>query len=175
MTDAEPRPAGDSPADSAPEGAVEYDAVVLPAVHNSMVGNKGKNTKPELFVRRRLREEGLAGYRLHWRVPGHPDIAYPGKKVAIFVNGCFWHRCPHCNPSTPKSNQDYWVPKFKRNVERDRENVAALKADGWRVHVIWECELKKKAVEDTFARLIPQLREELGKGEGGAPQAQDAS
>lgn len=138
-------------------------AAIPQAVRNSMRGNKGKDTKPELIVRQRLREAGLGGYRLQWKAPGRPDVAWPGKRVCILINGCFWHRCPHCNPSMPRSNQDYWIPKFKRNVERDARNLEALRADGWRVHVIWECELKKKTIDRTFERLIPQLKEELGK------------
>lgn len=126
-----------------------------------MCGNKSKNTKPELLVRQRLRKEGITGYRLQWKIPGRPDIAFPGKRVCIFVNGCFWHRCPHCNPSMPKSNQEYWIPKFQRNVERDARNIAALRADGWRVHVIWECQLKKDRQEALFAELIPALKAEL--------------
>ncbi|MFR4999809.1 MAG: very short patch repair endonuclease [Slackia sp.] len=134
---------------------------VAPAVRKSMKGNKGKDTKPELLVRRRLRQAGLGGYRLQWNVPGRPDIAYPGKKVCIFINGCFWHRCPVCKPSMPKTNREYWIPKFERNVERDRRNIALLEQDGWRVHVIWECQLKKKVVDETFAELIPVLESEL--------------
>lgn len=68
------------------------------AVRHSMQGNRGKNTKPELLVRAHLREAGLTGYRLHWHVAGRPDVAWPGKRVAVMVNGCFWHRCPHCHP-----------------------------------------------------------------------------
>ena len=128
-----------------------------------MQGNKRANTKPELLMRERLRAAGLGGYRLQWKVAGHPDIAWPGKKVCVFVNGCFWHRCPHCKLSAPKKNVEYWTAKFERNVERDRENVAALEADGWRVHVIWECELKKKTIDATLAKLLPELANELGK------------
>ena len=92
-----------------------------------MQGNKRANTKPELLVRQRLREAGLTGYRLQWKkAPGRPDIAFPGRKIAIFVNGCFWHRCPHCNPSMPKRNTDFWIAKFKRNVERDQAAIAEL-------------------------------------------------
>lgn len=101
------------------------------AVRKSMKGNKRSNTKPELLVRERLRAAGLTGYRLQWKVPGHPDVAWPGKKVALFVNGCFWHRCPHCKPSMPKSNVEYWVVKFERNVERDERSRAALEELGW--------------------------------------------
>lgn len=147
----------------------EYAAVELPpkassyAVHKSMQGNKRKDTKPELLVRQRLRETGLGGYRLQWKVPGRPDVAWPGKKVALFVNGCFWHRCPHCNPSTPKKNVEYWEAKFARNVERDERNLAELERAGWKVHVVWECQLKKAVREDTLARLLPQIAADLGK------------
>ncbi len=128
-----------------------------------MQANKRKDTKPELLVRARLRAAGLTGYRLQWKVPGRPDVAWPGKKVALFVNGCFWHRCPHCNLSLPKSNVEYWQVKFDRNVERDAANLEALEADGWKVHVLWECQLKKKVVDETFAELLPILAAELGK------------
>ncbi|WP_296061491.1 DNA mismatch endonuclease Vsr, partial [uncultured Ellagibacter sp.] len=146
-------------------GTIRIDAPAASnfAVHKSMQGNKRANTKPELLMRERLRAAGLGGYRLQWKVAGHPDIAWPGKKVCMFVNGCFWHRCPHCKLSTPKKNVEYWTAKFERNVERDRENVAALEADGWRVHVVWECELKKKTIDATLAKLLPELANELGK------------
>ena len=146
-------------------GTIRIDAPAASnfAVHKSMQGNKRANTKPELLMRERLRAAGLGGYRLQWKVAGHPDIAWPGKKVCVFVNGCFWHRCPHCKLSTPKKNVEYWTAKFERNVERDRENVAALEADGWRVHVVWECELKKKTIDATMAKLLPELASELGK------------
>lgn len=144
------------------------------AVHKSMQGNKRANTKPELLVRERLRSAGLTGYRLQWKVPGHPDIAWPGKRVAVEVRGCFWHRCPHCNPSTPKKNTDYWQAKFARNVERDEENLRQLEAMGWRVHVIWECQLKKKTIDATMAKLLPELAQELGKTltEPAAPESE---
>ena len=146
-------------------GTIRIDAPAASnfAVHKSMQGNKRANTKPELLMRERLRAAGLGGYRLQWKVAGHPDIAWPGKKVCVFVNGCFWHRCPHCKLSTPKKNVEYWTAKFERNVERDRENVAALEADGWRVHVVWECKLKKKTIDATLAKLLPELASELGK------------
>lgn len=133
------------------------------AVRKSMQGNKRANTKPELLVRARLRAAGLTGYRLQWKVPGHPDVAWPGKKVALFINGCWWHRHEKCHPSMPKSNVDYWVVKFQRNVERDARTHAQLEEMGWKVHVVWECELKKKTIDDTMARLLPELAAELGK------------
>ena len=155
---------------TAGEGRVEIVTVRVPsppasnyAVHKSMQGNKRANTKPELLVRERLRKAGLTGYRLQWKVPGHPDIAWPGKRVALEVRGCFWHRCPHCKPSTPKKNTEYWEAKFARNTERDAENVRKLEEMGWRVHVIWECQLKKNAIDATMADLLPKLAAELGK------------
>ena len=163
------------------ESCVEIVTVRVPsppasnyAVHKSMQGNKRANTKPELLVRERLRKAGLTGYRLQWKVPGHPDIAWPGKRVALEVRGCFWHRCPHCKPSTPKKNTEYWEAKFARNTERDAENVRKLEEMGWRVHVIWECQLKKNAIDATMADLLPKLAAELGKELAEAPTANEA-
>ena len=136
---------------------------VSPAVHKSMAGNKRANTKPELLMRQVLRKAGLTGYRLQWRVPGRPDVAWPGKKVALFVNGCFWHRCPHCNLPLPKSNLEYWSVKFEKNIERDERNLTLLQEQGWKVFVVWECQLKKKVRSETFEKLLPELSEALGK------------
>ena len=109
-----------------------------------MRSNKGRDTGPELTLRKALRESGFTGYRINWKkIPGRPDIAYPGRKVAIFVNGCFWHRCPHCNLPLPKSHTDFWQQKFDRNVERDRRKTEELESLGWTVITVWECEIKK--------------------------------
>jgi len=109
-----------------------------------MKANKGRDTKPEVAVRQMLRELGFPGYRLNWkRAPGRPDIAYPGRKIAIFVNGCFWHRCPYCNLSMPKSHPDFWKDKFKKNIERDIRKRKELESEGWTVLTIWECKIKK--------------------------------
>jgi DNA mismatch endonuclease (patch repair protein) len=129
-----------------------------PAVRKSMQGNKGNDTKPELIARKLLRDAGYPGYRLQWKkAPGRPDIAYPGRKIAIFINGCFWHRCPRCKLPTPKSNSDYWTEKFSRNVERDKRKVEELEKDGWKVLIVWECDLKdadkRQSVEYAFIDL----------------------
>lgn len=125
---------------------------------HSMQGNKRSDTKPELIVRKALRKAGLTGYRLQWKkVPGRPDIAFPGRKVAIFVNGCFWHRCPRCHPSMPKRNTEFWVAKFDRNVARDALAIKKLHDMGWTPIVIWECELKKDRIENTMARVIGRI------------------
>ena len=129
------------------------------AIKKSMQGNKRANTKPEMLVRQRLREAGLTGYRLQWKkAPGRPDIAFPGRKIAIFVNGCFWHRCPHCHPSTPKRNVEFWETKFRRNVERDARARAELDEMGWTHITIWECELKRDRIDETMAHVIEQVR-----------------
>ncbi len=112
-----------------------------------MQGNRGENTKPELIVRRLIRESGFTGYRLHWKkAPGRPDIAFPGRKIAIFVNGCYWHKCPHCIRQMPKAHAEFWAAKFVANEERDARNVADLEAAGWTVITAWECELRRDAL-----------------------------
>jgi DNA mismatch endonuclease (patch repair protein) len=110
---------------------------------------KGRNTTPELAVRRALTRLG-ARYRLHRKdLPGAPDIVMPGRRLAVFVHGCFWHGhdCRR-GARTPKQNRDYWVAKVARNRARDTRNVAALAAAGWRVETVWECELKDPGVLD---------------------------
>lgn len=104
---------------------------------------RGKNTAPELVVRKLCREIGFTGYRIHRTdLPGKPDLAWVGRKLAIFVHGCFWHGhdCAE-GIRKPKSNRDYWIPKIEGNQQRDAENVAALHATGWNVLAIWECEI----------------------------------
>ncbi len=117
-----------------------------PAVSKVMKSNLAKETGPEVELRAALRRIGIPGYRKNWQgVPGRPDIAYPGKRIAVFVHGCFWHRCPHCNLPFPKSNRDFWRRKFIRNKERDRRKTRALEENGWFVHVVWECQVKDDA------------------------------
>ena len=112
---------------------------------------------PELLLRRLLREAGYPGYRLHWaKAPGRPDIAYPGRRLAIFVNGCFWHRCPCCNPPHPKANREFWAEKFAANQERDRRKTAELMACGWTVFTVWECALKANP-DEALAGILEAL------------------
>ncbi len=106
---------------------------------------KGKNTKPELALRKELWHLGIKGYRLHWKkAPGRPDISFPGKKLAIFVNGCFWHRCPNCQPPLPKNHSRFWKEKFKKNTVRDQQKIKLLMEQDWATLEIWECQIKKK-------------------------------
>lgn len=104
------------------------------------------NTQPELLLRAALRGLGLKGYRLHYaKVPGRPDIAFVGRRVAVFVHGCFWHGCPHCRPRRPRSHQAFWNAKLDRNKARDTEKAKALRALGWKVVTVWECRIKADA------------------------------
>jgi DNA mismatch endonuclease (patch repair protein) len=124
-----------------------------------MQANKSKNTGPELRVRAALREAGLSGYRLHWKkAPGRPDICFPGRRVAIFVNGCYWHRCPYCARPLPKTNVEFWSGKFERNRQRDERNEAQLVEMGWTVVVVWECELRGERFAATMRRVIEEIR-----------------
>lgn len=104
---------------------------------------RGKDTTPELAVRKLCRELGFTGYRIHRKeLPGKPDLAWLGRKLAIFVHGCFWH-AHDCSEGLrkPKSNLQYWIPKIERNQQRDVENIKNLRAAGWDVLIIWECEI----------------------------------
>ena len=104
---------------------------------------KGRDTGPEMVVRRALRALGV-GYRLGGAgLPGRPDVVMKGRRAVIFVHGCFWHGhdCAR-GARQPKANADYWLAKIGRNRERDRTSEEALAAEGWRVLTLWECELK---------------------------------
>lgn len=109
----------------------------------------GKNTLPELLVRSYLHATGLR-FRLHdRRLPGTPDLVLPRYRTAIFVHGCFWHRHPKCRYATvPATRNVFWARKFSTNIARDRKQRAALKAQGWRVFTIWECQVSNLVVLD---------------------------
>lgn len=102
----------------------------------------GKDTRPELKVRSYLHSRGFR-FRLHARnLPGRPDMVFPKYRTVVFVHGCFWHRHDGCNLAYhPKTNVDFWEKKFQANVERDLRNLQELEKDGWKVLIIWECEL----------------------------------
>lgn len=113
------------------------------SISRVMSANRAKNTKPELTLRKALWAAGLRSYRLHLKnMPGRPDIAFPKKRVAVFVNGCYWHRCPNCHPHEPKTNVAFWKNKFEKNVARDERKRLELVSAGWKVIVLWECALK---------------------------------
>ena len=103
----------------------------------------GKDTKPEILVRKYLFSRGLRFRKNDKRLPGHPDIVFPKYKTVVFINGCFWHGHEGCKYFViPKSNVEFWQNKIKTNIERDSVITSKLVALGWTVRVVWECELK---------------------------------
>ena len=101
---------------------------------------KAKNTKPELIVRKFLFSNGIR-YRIHFPLKGKPDLAFPNKKVALFVNGCFWHGHGCKTDHKPKSNIEFWEMKIKKNMERDEASKRNLESEGWNAMTLWECEI----------------------------------
>lgn len=102
---------------------------------------KGRDTKPELMLRKALWAVGMR-YRLHAKLPGRPDICFPGRKLAVFVDGCFWHGCP-LHGNIPVTNKDFWSKKLTANVARDRKADHQLRSAGWTVLRFWEHEIEK--------------------------------
>lgn len=99
------------------------------------------NTSPEMIVRRLVHSMGGRYLTNDTRLPGTPDLVFPGRRTVIFVHGCFWHRHHSCRQATtPKSNKAFWLSKFRANTRRDKIKQAQLQAQGWRVIVVWECE-----------------------------------
>ena len=132
-----------------------------------MSGIKGKNTRPEVFLRQSLHGFGIR-YRLGGAgLPGRPDLVLPSRRIAIFVHGCFWHKHDCRAFKWPKSNRSFWRKKIDGNAMRDKANARALQGLGWKVLVVWECQLKatnfklpnariKKVAEKVFS--TPRLR-----------------
>ncbi len=124
----------------------------------------GKNTKPELLVRHSLHKRGLR-YLLHnENLPGKPDMTFPKYHTVLFVHGCFWHQHPNCKKaSKPKSNSDYWREKFLRNKKRDEEVVNILESEGWKVIIIWECEIPNSFADSYWEFLAGKIRNHRGQ------------
>ena len=103
---------------------------------------RSKNTEPEMSVRRIAHSMGFR-FRVHRRdLPGRPDIVFPKYRAVVFVHGCFWHRHPGCMKATiPKSNMQFWIEKFERNMQRDSRQTQRLRDAGWKVVVVWECQV----------------------------------
>jgi len=119
---------------------------------------RSKNTRPEIRLRKALFSLGYR-YRLHdKKLPGKPDIVLSKYRTVIYMHGCFWHRHANCRAATcPKTNADYWTPKFEKNVERDAAHQQVLEALGWRVIVVWECELRKDILK-VLATITDKLK-----------------
>ena len=124
---------------------------------------RSTDSKPEDIVRKYLFSKGFR-YRKNVRaLPGRPDIVLPKYKAVVFVNGCFWHKhdCPRF--VWPSSNEEYWRPKILRNFERDQLNRQELEALGWRVIIVWECELKKKTRDNRLVELEAEIKNQNGE------------
>lgn len=128
-----------------------------------MSGIKGKNTKPELLVRKYLHSRGLR-FRLHAKeLPGKPDLVFPKYKAVVFVHGCFWHQHAGCKyATTPSSRVSFWTNKLSENVVRDSYQIAALEGLGWRVFVVWECELQDstKRLGSLYSEITKEIHAE---------------
>ena len=125
---------------------------------------KGKDTKPEMKVRSYLFRQGFRFRKNDKRYPGKPDIVLPMYKTVVFVHGCFWHRHPECKDATmPKTRTEFWMEKLSKNVANDHKNEDALKELGFRVIIIWECEIEKEFAT-TMERLVSMIREADSNG-----------
>lgn len=117
---------------------------------------RGKDTKIEVLVRSWLFAQGFRFRKNDKRFPGHPDVVLPKYRTVIFINGCFWHRHEGCKyATTPKSNTEFWLAKFERNIENDRKHEKELTEMGWNVITVWECEIK-----DDFEKTMDRVEEE---------------
>lgn len=128
-----------------------------------MAGVRQKNTKPELLLRKQLHRLGLR-YRLHVKeLPGSPDLVFPKYKTAVFVHGCFWHQHAGCRRSRrPGTRKEWWNEKLQKNIDRDKRQESTLRSGGWRVQIVWECEVLENVEE--AARNLERLIRYGGRG-----------
>lgn len=128
---------------------------------------RGKNTAPEIAVRKYLFSKGLR-FRIHnSKMVGKPDIIFPKYQTVIFINGCFWHAHRNCKLNKlPKSNQEYWIPKILGNAKRDKINAKKLKEMGWQTITVWECQLKSEKRERTLSKLYKRIIEQAKDKKG---------
>ena len=129
----------------------------------NMAAIRSSDTKPEEIVRKYLFAHGLRYRKNVKTLPGKPDIVLSKYKTVVFVNGCFWHHHSSCKRANiPKTHRDYWVPKLKRNIERDICNYQLLTSQGWNVLVVWECEIRSvKQRESTLNLLLGRIERNI--------------
>ena len=122
------------------------------------VRSKG-NRSTELRLMKLFKDNGITGWRRNYPVVGHPDFVFPQYKIAVFVDGCFWHG-HDCRNTRPQDNKEYWQKKRERNMRRDKEITARFESRRWTVLRIWECELRKNRIEETLMRILGALGHE---------------
>src|SRR5215469_2214611 len=133
---------------------------LAPAIRSRLMARiRGKDTTPEKVVRSGLHKRGLR-FRVHdAKLPGRPDLVFSGRKAVVFVHGCFWHSHERCGARrVPASNRAYWGPKLQRNVDRDQRAVRKLRRLGWRVVIVWECQLRSERANKTLNRVAGLLQ-----------------
>ncbi len=142
------------------------DAVSKNERSRIMAAVKSKDTAPERLVRKLVHALGYR-YRLHVRsLPGTPDLVFPRLRKIINVNGCFWHMhgCPRCR--VPASRRDYWTAKMRRNAARDKQTRRELRQSGWRIMVVWECQISHSRLDRLRARIVAFLDKDGNRGNG---------
>ena len=122
----------------------------------NMARIKSKNTGPELVLRKLLAKNKVRGYRLHYKIVGKPDLVFPKKQLAIFIDGCFWHKCPDCFIK-PSSRTEFWKEKIKNNIKRDKKVNKLLAKNDWKILRIWEHELRKNP-DKACLKIIKRLK-----------------
>ncbi|MGO9871217.1 MAG: very short patch repair endonuclease [Methanoregula sp.] len=116
---------------------------------------RAKNTGPEVKLRKLLFAKGFRGYRIHFDLLGKPDIVFTKKKIAIFIDGCFWHKCPVCFQE-PETRKEFWMKKIQSNIDRDKKVNEQLKSEGWTIIRIWEHDVRKKP-DDAIKKITETL------------------
>lgn len=136
--------------------------------HKNMSAIHGKDTKPEVWLRKKLFEQGYRYRKNVKNIPGHPDIWLAKYNTVIFIHGCFWHRHKDCKfASMPKSRTEFWIDKFNRNIERDNEVREELQAAGIKTLVVWECTIKRMMKDEKeLLSVVGQIKEFLETGKG---------
>jgi DNA mismatch endonuclease (patch repair protein) len=132
-----------------------------------MLANRSVSRR-EVAFRHELWRSGVRGYRVSAKLPGRPDLVFPGMRLAVFVNGCFWHGCPSCNLPRPRANAQFWADKLDANVARDRRIVDTLQNDGWDVVTVWEHEIRPDVAPRAhrLAMEIKSRRSRVGDARG---------
>ena len=117
---------------------------------------KCRDTNPEISLRKLLFANGIRGYRVHYKLPGKPDIVFPRKKIAVFIDGCFWHKCPKCFIE-PRTNKVFWKEKISSNIKRDKDVNKQLKKMGWKIIRIWEHDVKKN-LNKSYLKILNEIK-----------------